>query len=149
MFFCSCEHAMRKNSGCAKTKLFHNFLYNSYTSQALCSSHTTTQNRSRSLSNRASYEDGAQNASWAGFWEGLAPSWASLGKLLCALGWLQASLGCFLVVSWALLGRSWLSLGCSGELQGRILVPRSVAGLDFKGFGKIPDWVLMGFRGLF
>ena len=66
-------------------------------------------------------------------------SWASLGWLLSDLGQLLASFGCLLGVSWALLGRSWLSLGCSGELQGRILVRRSVPGLDFRGFGDVPD----------
>ena len=50
-----------------KTTVFLGFLYTFYTSQALCSSHKTAQNRSRSPSNRASYEDGTQNASWAGF----------------------------------------------------------------------------------
>ena len=38
-----------------------------------------------------------------------------------------------------LLGRSWLSLGCSVELHGCISVPRTVPGLDFKGFGGGPD----------
>ena len=91
------------------------------------------------LSNKAICKHCAQNASWDGFWEGLALSWASLGRLLFALGRLLASLGCFLGVSWALLGRSWLSLGCCVELQGRMLAPRTVPGLDFRGFGDVPD----------
>ena len=66
-------------------------------------------------------------------------SLASLGWLLSNLGQLLASFACLLGVSWALLGRSWLSLGWSGELQGRILTPRSVLGVDFKGFGNVPD----------
>ena len=77
--------------------------------------------------------------SWGAFFEGLALSWASLGRLLFALGRLLASLGHFLGVSWALLGRSWLSLGCSVELHGCISVPRTVPGLDFKGFGDVSD----------
>ena len=76
-------------------------------------------------------------------------SGASLDRLLFALGRLLASLGRFLGVSWALLGRSWLPLGCSVELHGCIWVPWAVPGLDFKGFGNVPDWVLMGFRNLF
>ena len=132
-------HTKPKCSSCNKTTVFPRFLYGFYTSQALCSSHKTTQNRSRSLSNRASCKDCAKNASWGGFWEGLALSGASLGRLLFALGRLLASLGCFLGVSWALLGRSWLSLGCSVELQGRILAPRTAPGLDFRGFGDVPD----------
>ena len=148
-FCCARRLAMRKNCACAKTTVFRRFLYGFYTSQALCSSHTTTQNRSWSLSNRPSCKDCAKNASWGGFWEGLALSWASLGRLLFALGQLLASLGCFLGVSWALLGRSWLSLGCSVELQGRILAPRIVPGLVFKGFGDVPDLVLRAFHGSF
>ena len=104
--------ALRKWCACAKTIVFLRFLYGFYTSQVLCSSHKTTLNRSRSLSNRASCEDCAENTSWGGFWEGLTLSWTSLGRLWFALGLLLASLGCFLGVSWALLGRSWLSLGC-------------------------------------
>ena len=92
-------------------------------------------NHSRSLSNRASCKDCAPIASWGGFWSGLVLSGASLDRLLFALGRLLASLGHFLGVSWALLGRSWLSLGCSVELHGCISVPRTVPGLDFKGFG--------------
>ena len=104
---------MRNSCACAKTTVFPRFLYGFYTSQALCSSHKTTQNHSRSLSNRASCKNCAKNVSWGGFWEGLPLSGAALGRLLVALGRLLASLGCFLGVSWALLGRSWLSLGCS------------------------------------
>ena len=66
-------------------------------------------------------------------------SGASLDRLLFALGRLLASLGHFLGVSWALLGRSWLSLRCSVELHGCISVPRTVPGLDFKGFGDVSD----------
>ena len=66
-------------------------------------------------------------------------SGAPLDWLLFALGRLLASLGRFLGVSCPLLGRSWLSLGCSVELQGCILAPRTVPGLDFKGFGDAPD----------
>ena len=66
-------------------------------------------------------------------------SWASLGRLLSALGRLLASFGCLLGFSGTHLGRSWLPLGWSGELQGRILTPRSVLGLDFKGFRDVPD----------
>ena len=71
-------------------------------------------------------------------------SGASLDQLLFALGRLPASLGHFLGVSWALLGRSWLSLGCSVELQGRIWASRTVPNLDFRGFVDVPDWVLKG-----
>ena len=131
--------AMQKVSRYAKTIVFPQFLYAFYTSQALCSSHKTTQNRSQSLSNRASDKDCAKNTSWDGFLKGLALSWASLGRLLSSLGRLQASFGCLLGVSWALLGRSWLSLGWSGELQGRILTPRIVPGLNFRGLGDVPD----------
>ena len=138
--FCRARRlAMRKHCACAKTTVFPRFLYGFYTSQALCSSHKTTQNRSQSLSNRASYKDCAKKASWDGFEKGLVLSWASLGQLLSALGRLLASFGRLLGVSWALLGRSWLSRGCSGELQGHILIPRSAPGLDFKEFGDVPD----------
>ena len=138
--FCRARRlAMRKHCACVKTTVFPRFLYGFYTLHALRSSHKATRKRSRSLSNIASCKDCAQNASWGGFWEGLAHSEASLGRLLFALGRLLASLGRFLGVSLPLLGRSWLPLGCSVELQGRILSPRSVPGLDFKGFGDIPD----------
>ena len=76
-------------------------------------------------------------------------SGASLDRLLFALGRLLASLGHFLGVSWALLGRSWLSLGCSVELHGCISVPRTVPGLDFKGFGDVSDRVLRDFQSSF
>ena len=138
--FCRARRlAMRKHCACGKTTVFPRFLYGFYTLHALCSSHKATRKRSRSLSNIASCKDCAQNASWGGFWEGLALSWASLGRLLFALGRLLASLGCFLGVSWTLLGRSGPCLGCSVELQGRILAPRTVPGLDFRGFGYVPD----------
>ena len=71
--------------------------------------------------------------------ESLVLSGAPLDWLLFALGRLLASLGRFLGVSWALLGRSWLPLGCSVELHGCIWVPWAVPGLDFKGFGDVPD----------
>ena len=87
--------------------------------------------------------------SWGAFFEGLALSWASLGRLWFALGRLLASLGCFLDVSWALLGRSWLFLGCCVELQGRMLAPRTVPGFDFRGFGAVTDWVWRGFQSSF
>ena len=131
--------AMRKNCACAKTTVFPVFLYGFYILRALSSSHKTTQNHSQSLSNRASCKDCAPIASWGGFWKGLVLSGASLDRLLFALGRLLASLGHFLGVSWALLGRSWLSLGCSVELHGCISVPRTVPGLDFKGFGDVSD----------
>ena len=138
--FCRARRlAMRNHCAYAKTTVFPRFLYGFYSLQALCSSHKTTQNRSRSLSNIASCKNCAQNASWGGFWEGLALSGASLGRLLFALGRLLASVGRFLGVSWALLGRSWLSLGCSVELHGCISAPRTVPGLDFKGFGDVSD----------
>ena len=149
MFCRAGTQARRKNSACAKTTVFPRFLHGFYTSQVLCSSQKTTQNRSPNLSNRAPYKNCVQSASWGGFWKGLALSWASLGQLLSTLGRLLAYLGCFLGVSWALLGRSWLSLGRAGELQGHILAPRSVPSLDFKGFGDVLDWVLMGFWGFF
>ena len=76
-------------------------------------------------------------------------SGAPLDWLLFALGRLLASLGHFLGVSWALLGRSWLPLGCSVELHGCIWVPWAVPGLDFKGFGDVPDWVLRDFQSSF
>ena len=79
----------------------------------------------------------------------MAHSEASLGRLLFALGRLLASLGGFLGVSWAVLERSWLSLGCCVELQGRMLAPRTVPGLDFRGFGDVPDWVLRDFQNSF
>ena len=135
MFCRAGTRACRKNSACAKTTVFPRFLHGFNTSQALCSSHTTTQNRSWSLSNRPACKNCSTNASWRGFWEGLALSWASLGRLLFALGRLLASLGCFLGVSWALLGRSWLSLGCAVELQGHILVPRTAQASILKGLG--------------
>ena len=131
--------AIRKNCACAKTTVFPVFLYGFYILRALSSSHKTTQNRFRSLSNRASCKDCAPIASWGGFWKGLVLSGASLDRLLFALGRLLASLGHFLGVSWALLGRSWLSLGCSVELHGCISAPRTVPGLDFKGFGDVSD----------
>ena len=131
--------AMRKNCACAKTTVFPVFLYGFYILRALSSSHKTTQNRFRSLTNRASCKDCAPIASWGGFWKGLVLSGASLDRLLFALGRLLASLGHFLGVSWALLGRSWLSLGCSVELHGCISAPRTVPGLDFKGFGDVSD----------
>ena len=66
-------------------------------------------------------------------------SGAPLDRLLLALGRLLASLEHFLGVSWAFLGRSRLSLGRSVELHGCISVPWAVPGLDFKGFGDVPD----------
>ena len=148
--FCRARRlAILTNCAFAKTTVFPKFFYGFYTSQALCSSHGTTKNRSRSLLNRASCKDCAKKPSWGGFFEGLALSWASLGRLLFALGRLLASLGCFLGVSWALLGRSWLFLGCCVELQGRMLDPRTVPGLDFRRFGNAPDWVLRGFQSSF
>ena len=148
--FCRARRlAIRTHCAFAKTTVFPRFFYGFYTSQALCSSHRTRKNRSRSLLNRASCKDCAKKLSWGGILEGLALSWASLGRLLFALGRLLASLGCFLGVSWALLGRSWLSLGCCVELQGRMLAPRTVPGLDFRGFGDVPDWVLRDFQSSF
>ena len=149
MFCRTGTRARRNSSACAKTTVFPRFLHGFYTSQVLCSSQKTTQNRSPNLSNKAPYKNCVKSASWGGFWKGLALSWASLGQLLSTLGRLLAYLGCFLGVSWALLGRSWLSLGRAGELQGHILAPRSVPSLDFKGFGDVLDWVLMGFWGFF
>ena len=138
--FCRARRsAMRKNCARAKTIVFPVFLNGFYTLRASSSSHKSTQNHSRSLSNRASCKDCAPIASWGGFWKGLVLSGASLDRLLFALGRLLASLGHFLGVSWALLGRSWLSLGCSVELHGCISVPRTVPGLDFKGFGDVSD----------
>ena len=131
--------AMRKNCACAKTTVIPVFLYGFYILRAFSSRHITTQNHSRGLFNRASCKDCAPIPSGNGFWRGLALSGASLDRLLCALGRLLASLGHFLGVSWALLGRSWLSLGCSVELHGCISVPRTVPGLDFKGFGDVSD----------
>ena len=66
-------------------------------------------------------------------------SGAPLDRLLLALGRLLASLEHFLGVSWAFLGRSRLSLGRSVELHGCISAPRTVPGLDFKGFGDVSD----------
>ena len=138
--FCRARRlAIRTNCAFAITTVFHKFFYGFYTSQALCSNHRTRKNRSRSLLNRASCKDCAKKPFWGGVFEGLALSWASLGRLLFDLGRLLASLGRFLGVSWALLGRSWLSLGCSVELHGCISVPRTVPGLDFKGFGDVSD----------
>ena len=101
--------AMLKNFGCAKTTVFPRLFHGFYTSQALCSGRNTKQNHSRSLSNEASCKECAKNISWRQFWKGLVLSWASLGQFLPALGRLLAS-----------LGHSWLSRGCSGELQRRI-----------------------------
>ena len=100
--------AMRKNCACAKTTVFPVFLYGFYILRALSSSHKTTQNRFRSLTNRASCKDCAPIASWDGFWKGLVFSGASLDRLLFALVRLLASLGHFLGVSWAFLD----ALGC-------------------------------------
>ena len=85
---------MRKILGCAKTKIFPRFLHGFFASQALCSSRKTMQNRSRSLSNGTSCKDCAKNASWGGFWEGLAFSWTSLGRCWFALERLLIALGC-------------------------------------------------------
>ena len=86
-------------------------------SQASCTRSQTTRDRSRSLSNRASHEVCAKNSSWdspglhlVGFGALLGGCWASLDRLLGALGWLLAPLGRFLAASWALLGRSWSPL---------------------------------------
>jgi len=130
-FWHTTTHTKPKCSSCNKTTVFPRFLYGFYTSQALCSSFQTTRNRSQSLSNRAFCKDCAKNVSWGGFWEGLTCFGPSLGRLLFALGRLLASLGSFLGISWALLGRSWLSLACSVELQGQMLGPWTVPGLDF------------------
>ena len=148
--FCRARRlAMRNHCACAKTTVFPRFLHGFYTSQVLCSSQKTTQNRSPNLSNKAPYKNCVKSASWGGFWKGLALSWASLGQLLSTLGRLLAYLGCFLGVSWALLGSSWLSLVRAGELQGHILAPRSVPSLDFKRCRDVLNWVLMRFRGFF
>ena len=128
-----------KNCACTKTTIFPVLLYGFYILRALSPSHKTTQNHFRGLFNRASCKDCAPIPSCNGFWTGLALSGASLDRLLFALGRLLASLGHFLGVSWALLGCSWLSLGCSVELHGCISVPRTVPGLDFKGFGDVSD----------
>ena len=65
--------------------------------------------------------------------------WRSLGRHL-------ASFCLLLGGSWPLLGASWASLGhflgalgCSVELQGRIVAPRTVPGFDVKGFEDVPD----------
>ena len=137
----------RKNTG---------FSYVVNTSRLLRTRQTTTQNRSRSLSNRASHEDRAKNSSWGSsgsILEGsgalLGTSWASLGRLLAALGRLLVPLGRLLGASWALLGRSLASLGWSDAPVGCILAPRNAPGLDFGGFGDVPGWVLYGFGGMF
>ena len=108
VFCLASRSAMRKYCACAKTTVFPVFLYGFYILRALSSSHKTTQNHARSLSNRASCKDCAPIASWGGFWKGLVLSGASLDQLLFALGRLLASLGHFLGVSWAFLD----ALGC-------------------------------------
>ena len=57
MFCRARRSAMRKNCARAKTTVFPVFLYGFYILRALSSSHKTTQNRFRSLSNRASCKD--------------------------------------------------------------------------------------------
>ena len=84
-----------------------------------------------------------------GFVALLGASWALLGPLLAALGWLLVPLGRFLGASWALLGRSWASLGWSEAPFGCILPPKDVPGLDFGGFGDVLGWVWEGFGGIF
>ena len=131
----------------------------SYVSSTSRMSHTRqkpTQNRSRSLSNRASHKDRAKNPVWdspGSILDGsgalLGASWASLGRLWAALGWLLASLGRFLGVSWALLGRSWASLGWSETPLGCILPPQDAPDLDFERFGNVPGIVLKGFGDMF
>ena len=110
--------AFRKCSGHAKTqaKSKKNLCF-SYVSSTSRMSHTRqkpTQNRSRSLSNRASHKGRAKNPAWdipGSVLEGsgtlLGASWPSLGRLWCALGRLLAPLGRLLNASWALLGVSW------------------------------------------
>ena len=61
-----------------------------------------------------------------------------LGRLWDAFGWFLAPLGQPLASSWDLLGRSWAPLGWSGPPLGRILVPRTLPGLHFKGFWRVP-----------
>ena len=140
--FCRARRlAILTNCAFVKTTVFHRCFYGFYTSQALCSRHGTTQNRSWSLLNKASCKDYAKNASQGGFFEGLALSRASLGRLLFALGRLLASLGCFLGVSWALLAVSWLLCGASGPHVGSQNRPRPpfsrVWGRPRLGFEKL------------
>ena len=101
------KSAMGKNCASAKTIVFPVFLYGFYILRASSSSHKTTQNHSRSLSNRASCKDCAPIASWGGFWKGLVLSGALLDWLLFALGRLLASLGHFLDALGRLLAALW------------------------------------------
>ena len=75
-------------AGAAKIKVF-------YISPALCASKKRIQNRSRSLSNRASHKDGAKN------WSSGSP-----GSILEGSGTLLGG-------SWPAFERSWASLGPS------------------------------------
>ena len=68
-------------------------------------------------------------------WPAFVRSWAAPG-----LSWVR--LGRLLGASW----HSWLSLGCSVKLQGRISAPRIVPVLFFKRFGDVPDLVLRAFQ---
>ena len=80
----------------------------------------------------------------------------SLGSVLEGSGPLGNSSWVHLAGFWSLLGDSWPLLGASwahlGRLSGalkRLLAAKSVLGLDFGRFGRLPGWVLAGFRGTF
>ena len=92
------KRAMRKNSGSAKEAVFLRFLACRQLPACDCKQPQMTQDRSRSLSNRASHEVCAKNPSWDspgslldGFGALSGSCWALLGRLLAALGRLLAS----------------------------------------------------------
>ena len=138
LFLVSCRprrSAMRKNCACAKTTIFPVFLYGFYILQALSSSHKTTQNYFRCLSNRASCKDCAPIASWGGFWKGLVFSGVSLDRLLFALGRLLASLGHFLGVSWAFLDTLGCLLAALWSFTAAFRLPGPSQALILRGLG--------------
>ena len=91
-----------------KPIIFPRFLFGFYKSPALSSSYKTTQNRSRSLSNRASYEDVLKTR--LGLDSGRV--WRSLGRHLADFCMVLGGSRTLLGASWASLGHFLGAFGC-------------------------------------
>ena len=120
-----------------KTTVFTRFLLEFYTSPASRTCQKILENRSGSLSNRASHKDRAKNSFWGpsslnleGSGTLLGSSWPALGRSWPSFGRSWARLGRFLGVSWALLDASWLPNAAQED-----------PGLDFGRFWEHPGRV--------
>ena len=105
----------------------------------------TNKIRPGRLSNNVFCQDCAKNLSWR------SPSSVLEGSgSLGGSSWVHlAGFWVLLGGSWPLLGASWAPLGRLLGALGRMLSAKSVPGLDFGRFGRLPGWVLEGFRGTF